>query len=177
MRKLLLLPLLFLSFAHAETFQCKVVGVIDGDTITCLTEQKEQIKVKLYQIDAPEAGQAYWKESKKQLIDVIDNSQILIIKNEGANNQEQTLGTFYLKIEAPCFTTAGIETRSNCYVYFNINEYMVRKGFAWYYPFDGDNLEYQQAEKKAREAKRGLWVNKHAMPPWEYRKQIKGKKK
>ena len=67
MKNLLLATLLFLSFAHAETFQCKVVGVTDGDTITCLTDQKEQIKVRLYQIDAPESGQVYGQKAKQAL--------------------------------------------------------------------------------------------------------------
>ena len=67
MKNLLLLPILFLSFTHAETFQCKVVGVTDGDTITCLTDQKKQVKVRLYQIDAPESGQVYGQKAKQAL--------------------------------------------------------------------------------------------------------------
>ena len=67
MKKLLLFPLLFLSLAQAETIQCKVVDVTDGNTITCLTDQKQQIKVRLYQIDAPESDQAYGQKSKRAL--------------------------------------------------------------------------------------------------------------
>ncbi|WP_434776837.1 hypothetical protein [Neisseria sp. Ec49-e6-T10] len=42
MNKLLILPILFLPlFVQAETIQCKVVGISDGDTIRCLTKQKK----------------------------------------------------------------------------------------------------------------------------------------
>lgn len=53
MKKLLLIPLLFLSFVRAETIQCKVIGVTDGD------------------YHAPEAGQAYGQKAKQKLSDMI----------------------------------------------------------------------------------------------------------
>lgn len=72
MKKLLLL--LFLTpLTFADTINCKVVGVSDGDTITCLTAEKEQIKVRLYQIDAPEKGQDFGNKSKQFLSDLIFN--------------------------------------------------------------------------------------------------------
>jgi len=36
----------------------KVVGVADGDTITVLRD-KEQVRIRLYGIDAPEGGQPF----------------------------------------------------------------------------------------------------------------------
>ena len=43
----------------------KVVGVHDGDTITLLTAEKEQVKVRLEGIDAPELKQAFGNASKQ----------------------------------------------------------------------------------------------------------------
>jgi endonuclease YncB( thermonuclease family) len=43
--------------AAEKVHTLKVVGVHDGDTITGLTESKEQIKIRLDAIDAPELGQ------------------------------------------------------------------------------------------------------------------------
>ena len=54
---------------------------------------------------------------------------------------------------------------------FNLD--MIKQGYAWYNPFDGENPEYQQAEQEAKAAKRGLWADKYAMPPWEWEKDKK----
>jgi endonuclease YncB( thermonuclease family) len=34
----------------------RVVGVTDGDSITCLTPEKQQMKIRLNAVDAPERG-------------------------------------------------------------------------------------------------------------------------
>ena len=39
--------------------ECKVVGISDGDTLTCLEDGHNQIKVRLNQIDAPEKKQDF----------------------------------------------------------------------------------------------------------------------
>ena len=45
----------------------RVVGVSDGDTITVLTADKKQIRVRLVGIDAPESRQAYGERAKQKL--------------------------------------------------------------------------------------------------------------
>ena len=48
-------------------------------------------------------------------------------------------------------------------------------GYAWHYKkyqneqTETDRQLYSKAEIEARNAKRGLWQDPHAMPPWEYR--------
>ena len=59
---LLLLPTNIL----AKTLQGKVIHVADGDTITILTPQKKQVKIRLAAIDCPESGQAYGKKRLRQ---------------------------------------------------------------------------------------------------------------
>lgn len=48
----------------------KVVSIHDGDTITIL-QDKQQIKVRLFGIDAPELKQPYGKKSKQFLANLI----------------------------------------------------------------------------------------------------------
>lgn len=54
--------LLFAHCAYAE-ITGKVVGISDGDTLTLLSG-REQIKVRLVEIDAPEKGQAFGNRAK-----------------------------------------------------------------------------------------------------------------
>ena len=49
----------------ATTITGKVIKVAYGDTITILTPQKKQVKIRLYGIDTPENGQTYSKKAKQ----------------------------------------------------------------------------------------------------------------
>ena len=176
MKKLLILPLLFLSFAHAETFQCIVVGVTDGDTITCLTDEKKQVKVRLYQIDAPESGQAYGQKAKQALSDMI-YGETLFVENKGVDRYKRILGVASLpKLYGCCYydEERKEELCTTCDDSIDdVNIALIQQGYARYYPFTKKNPAYQQAEQEAKKAKRGLWADKHAVAPWERRKEKK----
>ena len=57
--------LAFCSLGYAQPFTAKCVRVADGDTITVLTSDQEQIKIRLQGIDCPEGGQAFGKKAKQ----------------------------------------------------------------------------------------------------------------
>ena len=57
----------------------KVVSIHDGDTITVL-QDKQQVKVRLFGIDAPELNQPYGKKSKRFLSNLITR-KIAEVKN------------------------------------------------------------------------------------------------
>ena len=88
-RLALLLLLLFSTtalVAQEKTSTLKVVGVHDGDSITCLNDDKRQLKVRLDAIDAPELGQPFGQASKKALSDLVFGKTVTVIdrlpKNE-----------------------------------------------------------------------------------------------
>jgi endonuclease YncB( thermonuclease family) len=64
MRYVFLLIALFQTTACTADFTGKVVGISDGDTLTVLTAAKTQVKIRLYGIDAPEAGQDFGNKAK-----------------------------------------------------------------------------------------------------------------
>ena len=44
-----------------------IVGVTDGDTVTLLDKEKQEHKIRIAGIDAPEKSQAFWQAAKKQM--------------------------------------------------------------------------------------------------------------
>jgi endonuclease YncB( thermonuclease family) len=57
----------------------RVVGIADGDTLTVLNKEKQEVKVRLAEIDAPEAHQAFGSRSKQSLSDLCFGQQAEII--------------------------------------------------------------------------------------------------
>ncbi len=53
----------------AERFAASVVGITDGDTLTVLTQRREEVRVRLSDIDSPERGQLYGERSRQALAD------------------------------------------------------------------------------------------------------------
>ena len=68
--KMKILTLILLLPLSLFAFPVKVVKISDGDTITVLSG-KEQTKVRLYGIDAPELKQPYGKKSKQFLANLM----------------------------------------------------------------------------------------------------------
>jgi endonuclease YncB( thermonuclease family) len=62
-----LLFIVLVSVTEAASISGKVVGISDGDTLTILTLTKEQVKVRLHGIDAPESKQAFGNRAKQEL--------------------------------------------------------------------------------------------------------------
>ncbi|OTQ73217.1 nuclease [Gilliamella apicola] len=135
---------------HAD-LNGKIVKVIDGDTVDILTPEKQKIRVRLLDIDAPESRQAYGNASKKYLASLIAGKSVFIKENK-KDIYQRTLGTIYLE-------------------QININAKMVENGFAWAYRYKGvvNNNNMLKLESKAKQNKKGLWKDKHPIAPWEFR--------
>lgn len=133
----------------------RVVGVSDGDTITVLDAAKQQHKIRLVGIDAPEKGQAFGNASK-------DNLSRLI---------------FDRRVEARCHKRDRY-SREVCAVLIGARDAgleQLRAGMAWHYKrFEDEQspagrIEFADAEDRARAARLGLWQDAKPVPPWEWR--------
>ncbi len=51
----------------------------------------------------------------------------------------------------------------------SLNHELVRAGFAWMYRRYTTDQSLSDLEEEARVARRGLWADPHAVPPWEWR--------
>jgi endonuclease YncB( thermonuclease family) len=60
---------LFAGSSDATTFDAPVVRVVDGDSLIVLFD-RQQIRVRLKEIDAPELNQPFGKRSRQSLADV-----------------------------------------------------------------------------------------------------------
>lgn len=136
---------------HAASITGKVVAVADGDTITVLTAGKESVKVRLYGIDAPEAKQAFGNRAKEELSGMVFG-KVVTVEVKQKDRYGRTVGLV---------TADGVA----------VNREMVRRGFAWWYrDFAKKDVDFAKAEAEAKNAKRGLWMDKAPVAPWEFRR-------
>ncbi len=149
------LLILLAPAAYSDQLTGKVVGISDGDTITIRTEQNQNIKIRLAEIDAPEKKQPWGQNSKQALSDLIF-SLIVTVESVGVDRYDRTLGTVFLK-------------------QVNINKHMVEHGNAWAYEKYVRDQKYFALQKNAQARKVGLWSlsDGQAVAPWVWRKQQK----
>ena len=147
---LLLLSAPILSFS--QTITEKVIKIADGDTITILTPNKEQIKIRLSAVDTPEGGQAYGKAAKKFTSSMVHKKNVQV-ENETIDRYGRTVG--FVHVDGA-----------------NLSEQIIANGYGWVYrkyckwSFCDDWLDL---ERQARKARLGLWRDKNPQPPWEWR--------
>lgn len=156
MRKCMQIILLFLllsSCLNALELKGKVIAVSDGDTIKLLTQDKVTHKIRLLDIDAPEKSQPFGNKSKENLSKYIAGKTVTV-KYTNMDKYSRILGTIYLNN-------------------MDVNLQQIKDGYAWVYKQYSSNQIYYQEEKKAKDLKKGLWIAKEPLAPWEYRKKRK----
>ena len=148
-------PLLALIILSSYLFSLELIGkvvkVSDGDTVTILTSDKTQHKIRLNDIDAPEKKQAFGNKSKDNLAKYIAGKTVTV-QYQKKDKYKRVLGTIY-------------------YNNTDINLQQVKDGYAWVYKKYSNNQTYYKAEKLARDKRVGLWADKNPLEPWEFRKQ------
>jgi micrococcal nuclease len=136
-----------------------VVAISDGDTITLLTEDKQQLKIRLAGIDTPEKKQAFGTKARDHLASRIFKQDVEVDLRK-KDQYGRYLGVIYI---------GGID----------MNQSMIQDGYAWFYKHYAkeqpkeEALRYANAERDARLKKRGLWADPNPVPPWEFRKDAK----
>lgn len=136
-----------IATANVRKIQCKVVGIADGDTLTCLFE-RTQIKVRLQHIDAPENAQPFGNRAKQALATLAFKKQVRL---------EATGYDRYQRLLAVVFDEQNQ----------NLNLKLVEMGMAWAYR--QTQPIYQQAQQKAQATRIGLWQDKNPINPADWR--------
>lgn len=135
------------SVANTRQIQCKVVGITDGDTLTCLKENT-QYKVRLLYIDAPESAQPFGNKAKQALARFAFKKKVTL-QIKGYDLYHRYLGIVFDEHNQ------------------NVNLKMVENGMAWAYK--KTQPIYQQAQQTAQSAKIGLWQDQYPINPAEWR--------
>lgn len=148
--------LLMSGHAASNTLTGEVVALSDGDTVTVLDNAKCQHKVRLAGIDAPEKRQAFGERSKQNLAAMVFRKQV-IVEWHKSDRYGRIVGKVLVEQ-----TDAGLA--------------QLRAGMAWHYKqyareqTPEDRAAYAGAEDTAQEAHVGLWSQREAVPPWDFRK-------
>lgn len=136
----------------AAEYTGRVVGVSDGDTLTLLTAEKQQVKVRLGEIDTPERKQPYGTRAQQALSDLAFNQQARVVVQD-TDRYGRTVGRVYVGS-------------------LDVNAEMIRQGAAWVYRQYLKDQSLLALEQQAKTAKRGLWglPETERCPPWDWRK-------
>jgi endonuclease YncB( thermonuclease family) len=129
----------------------RVVGVHDGDTITCLDENNQQQKVRLASIDAPEVGQEYGRASREALAAMVFGKTVAVA-DQGRDQYGRWIGSV---------SVDGLD----------VNRQMIATGNAWHYTEFSNDPTLAALQEQARAQKTGLWSQPDPIPPWQFRHQ------
>jgi micrococcal nuclease len=126
------------------------VGITDGDTIRVMHSGKAE-RIRLNGIDYPERRQAFATRAKEFTSSLAFGKEVTV-KVKDKDRYGRTVADVILP-----------DGKS-------LNHELVKAGYAWGYRKDAPHdRELEWLEKYAREDRRGLWSDPHAIPPWEYR--------
>ena len=154
MKKIILTILLLCWPLTAHAWMAKVVSVTDGDTIKVYNVEQGQVKIRMYGIDTPEKAQPYGKAAGMYLASLVAGATVEV-ESVTTDRYGRTVGIVW-----------DSET--------NINQEMVRSGYAWVYRryCDKSFCEYWLAlENEAKMDKIGLWQEPDPVQPWEWRRR------
>jgi micrococcal nuclease len=133
-------------------FLATVIGISDEAALTVLNENKQQVKIRLAEIDAPKARQPFGAKSKQSFLELCFGKQAQV-KPQVKDRYGRTVARV---------TCDGVDA----------NAEQVNRGMAWVYRKYKDHNLYV-LQQGAKSAGRGLWSEPSPMPPWEWRQSVR----
>ena len=155
----------FSTYNHSEaknaifkdtTITGKVVAITDGDTFKLLTKDSTLIKVRLANIDCPEKKQPFSKRAQQFTSEAIFSKTITIHVLKKDRYRRYISNVIY----------------NDSLV---LNYELVKHGLAWHYGKYSKDTLLQAYEDEAKAKGIGLWQDKNAISPWEWRENRKKK--
>jgi len=143
--------LLLAQPAYAD-FTGKVVKVADGDTITVLRD-REQIKIRLAGIDAPEKAQPFGNVARQSMSEMLFGREVRVVE-QGRDRYGRTIGRVY---------QGDVD----------VSAVQIKQGMAWVYRKYSKEAALYQLEDEAKQHRLGLWADTEPTPPWAWRRMAR----
>lgn len=139
--------------ALAAELEGRVVAIVDGDTLDILTRDRNTVRVRLAEIDAPERRQPFGTRAREALSALAfgKDARVEIVDRD---RWGRAVGLVYVE---------GLE----------VNTELVRQGFAWVFRKYRHRPALLELEADAKAHRRGLWGDPAPVPPWEWRRAPK----
>jgi micrococcal nuclease len=141
--------------ANANPKTCQVTKIIDGDTIRVDCGGVSD-RIRLCGIDSPEKKQAYSKEAKALIVQLLKGGTVEMVEVERDHYQRMVAEVYVGK------TFVNVE--------------LVKAGLAYEYKKYSKRcphkIELTQAEEIAQRAKVGVWDGNSYQMPWDFRTHI-----
>jgi endonuclease YncB( thermonuclease family) len=147
--KLFILSCLLILIPFSDVYYATVIGVADGDSIVILTQDNQQIKIRLEGIDCPEPDQDFGQKARQATVALCFNKKVRIEKS-GVDRYGRTLAFVYVG--------------DLC-----VNNELLKQGLAWHYIEYNHDTALMKLEADARSRKIGLWSIPEPTPPWDFR--------
>jgi micrococcal nuclease len=150
------------ALAQVNAFSGRVVGIIDGDTITVLAPKNKEYRISLAGIDAPESGQEFGRKAKEYLGELINGQNVTIVGRKTERDGH---------LVAQVFVHDESSNQSR-----DVGYSLLTNGLAWHNKefqneqTNGDRKRYAEGEEMARGIKLHIWSTSNPLPPWEHRK-------
>lgn len=158
MRKVICWVLIFNSLLFFSQIRAKIIAVKDGDTVVALLENNQKETLRLAEVDCPENRQPFGKNAKQFTSSQVFG-QSVVFYSVGKDRYRRTIAKIFYSNEK--YLSAEI----------------IKAGFGWWYYQASKDTRLKEYETRARKRKLGLWQDKNAVSPWEFRKAKKMQQK
>jgi endonuclease YncB( thermonuclease family) len=151
---IVIISVICLNSLPVRAWEGKGVWMADGDSFAVKRGHREY-KIRLYGVDSPEYGQAYWRDAKRFTRALVQGKTVTV---------EPVERDRYGRIVALVWSGGRL-----------VNRELVQNGMAWVYPHycKAQPLcaDMTSLQRGARQQRIGLWRGKSPMPPWRWKRK------
>lgn len=141
-------------FAGASLAQDQITGrvvrVVDGDTFVVLDHNQRQHRVRLADVDAPEASGQPFNQASRRSLEALVAGKTVTIQIMDTDRFGRPVGRVVLNGRS-------------------VSQEQVRAGMAWSARRWNRDPAMPTIERLARASRAGLWAQADPIPPWEWR--------